>query len=145
MLVRTRTSRQTAYSARKTRLREIGIVIIYDDVILASMIEVLIGGILVVVAAVIHILEGLHLLEWIEKHSPKAHRLLIRKDVAAALTLVGIGLLALQIKEHWENKGAAGPCSSASSGPVSGNGNIASSGNCNEINSRPNGPGAGQK
>ena len=113
----------------------------YLEAILVSMLTIIIASILVVYLLFTQTLEWMHLMEMIESHWPKALKFLLSTRFRVVLLVVAIGLCLEGWREHFyghESKASApkSDCSSGATGPstAQGNGNIASSGNCNAIN-----------
>jgi len=63
--------------------------------------EVIIGGVLVVSVAAIHILEGLHLMEMIKTKWPRFNAFLVSRSLSFSLAIVGIGLLCVAMTQLW--------------------------------------------
>jgi hypothetical protein len=102
------------------------------------------GGVIVVLFTIIlHVLDGMHLMEWL-KRSPAFHKILMSRGFLIVLIVAAMALMGEGIREfRQDNKSSAqkSDCSSGSTGPTSanGNGNVVNSGNCAEINGQSKG------
>lgn len=109
-----------------------------------EMSEIISGGLCVLfvaVAAIVHVLEGMHLMEWLKK-IPWAHRLSMNRGLLVVLGIVGICLLVEAIKQY--PRSAASPQvivqqPGQSPSPAPASGPITVTGDCNGANTGNNG------